>query len=194
MICKNCGKEIVDDAKFCENCGTAVEVVPIQPEQAVETPREQSVTEPVQTPPVTENIQPNQAPETVQEIGKKKHVKFKDLPPKQKKKRAIIGVICLLIALILIISDCIGAAEKAEDKNEHIIETGNDDVFGGVSFDLTLEEFVETFNRCAENDTEYESVAELNKININNFVDIDSGSESLSAYLYNFGYSKGSNP
>lgn len=28
MFCKNCGKQIPDDAAFCPNCGAATNVVP----------------------------------------------------------------------------------------------------------------------------------------------------------------------
>ncbi len=35
MTCKNCGKELLQDAKFCENCGAAVEeAIPVEQEQA----------------------------------------------------------------------------------------------------------------------------------------------------------------
>lgn len=34
MYCKNCGKEIDNDAKFCPNCGTAAQQAPISTENS----------------------------------------------------------------------------------------------------------------------------------------------------------------
>jgi uncharacterized membrane protein YvbJ len=40
MYCKNCGKEIADDSKFCQHCGTAqLEVQVSEPTQVVEQPK-----------------------------------------------------------------------------------------------------------------------------------------------------------
>ena len=50
MYCKNCGKELAADAKFCMQCGTPVDDVPV----------------PVQTAPVqhtTEKAEPAKAPQ-----------------------------------------------------------------------------------------------------------------------------------
>ena len=40
MYCKNCGSEIAEDAKFCSNCGTPVEV-PVQPVSAADAAPQQ---------------------------------------------------------------------------------------------------------------------------------------------------------
>lgn len=45
MFCTNCGKEIKDDSKFCENCGTPVQNIeaPADPAPAAEIPEEPTV-------------------------------------------------------------------------------------------------------------------------------------------------------
>lgn len=40
MYCKNCGKEIADDSKFCQHCGTAQQQVQVnEPTPVVEQPK-----------------------------------------------------------------------------------------------------------------------------------------------------------
>ncbi|MGN0546506.1 MAG: zinc-ribbon domain-containing protein [Acutalibacteraceae bacterium] len=205
MYCKKCGAEIVADAKFCESCGTAVEAVPVQPENTPEVTQTEQKPEVTQVPPVTETVNPQTAAEVfpanpeptaeaVPQSGRKKRVKFKDLPPKEKKKRAIIGCICLLIALIFMIGDGLSAVGKSRGKNDYIVKTGNDDMFGGVSFDMTLEEFVDTYNIMIEKNAEYDSVAKMESLDIDDFKEADSGVENLTLYSYFFGYSRGSYP
>lgn len=199
MYCKNCGAEIAENAKFCERCGTAVEAVPVQPENTLEVTQTEQKSEDTQIPPVTETVNPQTAAEVfpanpeptaeaVPQSGRKKRVKFKDLPPKEKKKRAIIGGICLLIALIFMIGDGLSAVGKAGGKNDYIVKTGNDDMFGGVSFDMTLEEFVDKYNTIVKNSTEYESVATMESIDIDGFDETDSGIRNITSYVYSFGY------
>ena len=199
MYCKKCGAEIAENANFCESCGTPVEAVPVQPEKMPEVTQTEQKPEDTQIPPVTETINPqttaevfpaNPEPtaEAVPQSGRKKRVKFKDLPPKEKKKRAIIGGICLLIALIFMIGDGLSAVGKAGGKNDYIVKTGNDDMFGGVSFDMTLEEFVDKYNTIVKNSTEYESVATMESIDIDGFDETDSGIRNITSYIYSFGY------
>ena len=46
MYCKNCGKEIADDSKFCQHCGTAqLEVQVNEPTPVVEQPKKEVVIE-----------------------------------------------------------------------------------------------------------------------------------------------------
>ena len=43
MYCKNCGKEIADDSKFCQYCGTAQQQVQVnEPTQVVEQPKKKN--------------------------------------------------------------------------------------------------------------------------------------------------------
>lgn len=62
MFCKNCGKQLPDDAKFCSGCGTPVNS-PIPPQQA--EPPAQPPVEPFQIPqagfPQTEETAPEEA-------------------------------------------------------------------------------------------------------------------------------------
>lgn len=62
MFCKNCGKQLPDDAKFCSGCGTPVNS-PIPPQQA--DPPSQPPVEPFQLPqagfPQTEETAPEEA-------------------------------------------------------------------------------------------------------------------------------------
>lgn len=46
--------------------------------------------------------------------GAKVKLKFSDLPPKEKKKRAIVGGVCLLIGVVLMIAGAVGGAGKAD--------------------------------------------------------------------------------
>ncbi len=159
MFCSKCGKEIGGNSKFCEACGTAVE---------------QATQSAASTAEIIEN-------------GKKKRVKFKDLPKKKKITRIVIAGICFLIAFVIILGDASGGAGNVEG---YIVETGNDDIFGGVSFDLTLEEFVDEYNSALDNDEEYDLAASMNKISLSDFESADSG-DGWTAYKMSFGYTTG---
>lgn len=56
MLCKNCGKEIADTAKFCGYCGAQVEAIPVTPAEVPAEQPQESVTNifGVETPAVTE--------------------------------------------------------------------------------------------------------------------------------------------
>ena len=80
MFCTNCGKEIIDTAKFCNFCGmpvknmaASVPITPVQsaqPTQSVQPAQPiQPVPQPVQTAPdYAENAGITEAPETASEI------------------------------------------------------------------------------------------------------------------------------
>ena len=70
MFCKNCGRRLGEDAKFCGGCGTPVSVTAddntVQPEPAQETVQPEPVQETVQPEPAQEIVQPEPTQETVQ--------------------------------------------------------------------------------------------------------------------------------
>lgn len=79
MFCKNCGRHLGEDAKFCGGCGTPVSVTAddntvqpepaqeiAQPEPAQETAQPEPAQETVQPEPVQETVQPEPAQETAQ--------------------------------------------------------------------------------------------------------------------------------
>lgn len=82
---------------------------------------------------------------TIQNEGKKKkRVKFKDLPKKQKITRIIIASVCFLVAAILIIGGAVGGASRApEEENVYIdyVKTGSLDAFPDVIIEDAFNEF-----------------------------------------------------
>jgi len=71
--------------------------------------------------------------------GEKVKLKFSELPPKEKKKRAIIGSVCLIIGVVLIIAGAIGALNK--DKYISVVKEGTLNGFP----DMTVGEAFENF-------------------------------------------------
>ena len=133
MKCKNCGKEIDNDSKFCDGFGAENTVS--------EAPAATAGNNEASPPPVVQSVT-----ET-----KKQKLKFKDLPPKEKKKRAIIGGICLLLALILIFGDVFGGSSGK-------VKSSNNDT--GAVFDMTFDEFSEKIN---EANADYEKLMGADK-------------------------------
>lgn len=108
MKCEKCGKEIDNDSKFCEGCGTTIEGA------------------------------------TQNESKKKKGVRFKDLPKKQKITRIIIACVCFLVAGILIIGGAVGGASRASSKNSLYIDyvkTGSFEAFPDTTIEDAFNEF-----------------------------------------------------
>ena len=70
MFCKNCGRRLGEDAKFCGGCGTPVSVTAddntVQPEPAQEIVQPEPAQETVQSEPAQETAQPEPAQETAQ--------------------------------------------------------------------------------------------------------------------------------
>ena len=70
MFCKNCGRRLGEDAKFCGGCGTPVSVTAddntVQPEPAQETAQPEPAQETAQPEPAQETVQSEPAQETVQ--------------------------------------------------------------------------------------------------------------------------------
>ncbi len=62
MFCKNCGRRLGEDAKFCGGCGTPVSVTAddntVQPEPAQETAQPEPAQETVQSEPAQESVKP----------------------------------------------------------------------------------------------------------------------------------------
>ncbi len=66
MFCKNCGRRLGEDAKFCGGCGTPVSIPAESNMIQIEPVQTEPVQETVQTEPAQETVQPEPAQETVQ--------------------------------------------------------------------------------------------------------------------------------
>lgn len=73
MFCKNCGRRLGEDAKFCGGCGTPVSVPnddsAVQPEPVQETVQSEPAQETAQSEPVQETAQPEPVQETAKPIS-----------------------------------------------------------------------------------------------------------------------------
>ncbi len=79
-----------------------------------------------------------------QNEGKKKKVKFKDLPKKQKMTRIIIACACFLVAAVLIIVGIVaGGSKAAEEESFYInqVKTGKLDAFPDVTIETAFNAF-----------------------------------------------------
>lgn len=140
MVCKNCGKELTENTKFCDGCGTTVDNT--------------------------------------------------EIAPKKKKKGKLAIIILAVIAVVFI---GLVALSDSDSQNDFIVETGIDDIYGGVAFNLTLDEFINKYNSCVEANKEYDLAADFDKLDSNNFEKIESY-EGTSSYAYSFGYTTGTFP
>ena len=179
MFCKNCGANVQEKDAFCKACGAKVETdsAPIAPAENT----------PVEAPPAAGDDGSTGAenaalPAATQPADKKKRTRFKDLPPKEKKKRGIIGGACLLLALILILSDAFGGGGSGD----MVIQTGEDDLFGGTAFNLTLDEFIDKYNQCIYDEEENDSIRQLYYIKKSDFSTQEMTAEGFHIYSYKF--------
>lgn len=151
MYCSKCGKQIDDDSRFCDGCGNPVagavepvasDTAPVADSAETSTQNDPPVVQPLASADENSPDASMAAPKTELPTAKKKHKKFKDLPPKEKKKRILICAVCLLLALVLILTDVfkgVGAGKSVAVK-----ESTNDT---GLVFDLTRNAFSDSFNR-----------------------------------------------
>ena len=137
MLCKNCGAEVVETAKFCPACGTAMQAEPEQPIVIAEEVAEAPVQEPVA--PAEEPAAPAQASE--EPVKEKKTCPIKPLlekakplaekvkPLVQKYKLPLIGAACvlLLVLAIGIIASVCGSGNGYIATENTIIATVDDD-------------------------------------------------------------------
>lgn len=91
-----------------------------------------------------QEINENAKIEATEENSQKKRVKFKDLPSKEKKKRTIIGIICLVLAFILIFGDVFGSSDS-----------------GSTNLGFTLAEFVDRYNSTVDTHLKDDSTASV---------------------------------
>ena len=156
MFCKNCGKELDANAKFCMNCGTPVEQVA---PNSIKDKDEPQVNYSVSSGE-TNNVLQNFSPSSSEKKGK---VKFKDLPKRKKIISILICLIGLSVFLILTISDISDGFSGTKKSGESNIAEGNNnpsvraveiipyDCDTGAVFDMTLSEFSNSFsNACRE--------------------------------------------
>ena len=81
---------------------------------------------------------------TANSDGKKKGVKFKDLPKKQKITRIIIGCACFLVAGVLIIAGAFGGASRTSEEESFYIDCvkqGSFEAFPDVTIETAFNEF-----------------------------------------------------
>lgn len=101
---------------------------------------------------------------TANSDGKKKRVKFKDLPKKQKITRIIIGCACFLVAGILMIVDGFGGASRTAEKESIYIDCvkeGSFEDFPDVTIETAFNEFF--------SDPEWESFTSEEGLNVVEF-------------------------
>lgn len=116
-FCTNCGKEIIEDSKFCAFCGTAVPVAeepvieaPVVEVPAVEAPQLETPYAPVQEEPVAEEPQeeyvaPTFADKITEEDLIKEEQEFLDITHRflcwEKKSWAIYGKVQKIIGIVI---------------------------------------------------------------------------------------------
>ena len=133
-------------------------------------------------------------------------------PPKKKLRKKLIAIIAVVVAAVILVVSlasgdessekaevaCLGACGGNSDdvtvngtdtSNEMIVKTGLDDNFGGVAFNLTIDEFIENYNHYISEDTSagfakhyFESEDDFEKSTI----------DSFTIYSKSFGYYSGS--
>ncbi len=98
-------------------------------------------------------------------------------------------ILAILMALLTLASlaACGGdsdnvAVNGTDTSNEMIVKTGLDDIFGGVAFNLTIDEFVEAYNKQVDQDSDTSTEAELNYLYRENFS--ESTEEEFLVYKY----------
>ena len=172
-----------------------------EPEAEAETepvteaePEAEAETIPEKSPEVAPEAVPETATETVSETSPNAKpenllAKLISLLPKDKKKRTILGGISIVLVLVIIFSSAFGGGGK----NEFVVETGIDDFYGGVAFDLEFGDFIERYNDIVEAESEYESVAALKKISYHDFKN-NGVKNGIHQYIYSFGYTTGTFP
>lgn len=166
-------------------------VTEAQPEAEAEVTPEKA---PEVVPEAVPEAVPETATETVSEASPNAKpenllAKLISLLPKDKKKRTILGGISIVLVLVIIFSSAFGGGGK----NEFVVETGIDDFYGGVAFDLEFGDFIERYNDIVEAESEYESVAALKKISYHDFKN-NGVTDGIHQYIYSFGYTTGTFP
>ncbi len=188
------GNDTVDTFASIEEQSAA----PMQekPEPAQPTPV--NTVPPVATNPAPANASFEISPNGKITSGKKGRTKFKDLSPKQKAIRFGIGGLLILIGLILFISDGIKGSEKAGDdirntgiNNGIVVENKSVNYSGGVSFNITLDQFIQKYNdayaeliKSDENyqtlgDSYIDSLIEANSLKKSDFIKADSNADYI---------------
>ncbi len=205
MICKNCSKELSEDEKFCSVCGQSQEaekeVVAEEVENKVSVTADNEVAMHVETELKENNnvglTQSDFSEETATKPEEKKGLvakvvskllrflksilpgKKEGISPKEQKRNRIIATI---LVILLVFSGIGGNGEN----NMVISVSEGSEYYGGVAFNLTLEEFVEQYNtKLYEVYDQY--TAELNEIKLSDFkqVDTDDGT-NIKSYYYNY--------
>ncbi len=121
MFCQNCGQNLSDDAKFCENCGALTPPQPQSPipqqttppqggyQQSVQQPVQQPIQQPVQqgypqsAPPPQYIYQQPVAQTGYQPVGGYPQQPYPLKPPLQKKKSKALPIIAVLVVLALLV-------------------------------------------------------------------------------------------
>lgn len=195
MFCKNCGKELSANEKFCTQCGKAQEAEVEIAVVAENTDSDKTTEDVVMTESVTHTEQDNisvginnpvgngEANKSVSKVkrffisllpGKKSGISSKE----QKRNR----IIAAILVILLVLSGVVGT-----DENSMVISVSEgSEYYGGVAFNLTFEEFVEQYNtNLYEVYDQY--TAELNEIKLSDFKQIDAEDKTnIKMYYYEY--------
>ncbi len=87
--------------------------------------------------------------------------------PKKKLSKKLIAIIAVVVAAVILV---VTLASGGPSRNPHVIEsTSGSEAFGNVSFDITFDEFLESYNACVYEDEEYDSVRQMRYLNKEDF-------------------------
>lgn len=142
MFCPECGTKNLDEAKFCENCGTKLEVQPVQESQveATQEVKEETSNE------VQSNVQDDNVQNVTQQANTQVVQPTQPIPAKPLSKgvkAAIIGVVVGVIAIIAFVTVC---KKKFSPENiaigyfEDVAAANWDEVYD--YYDLSEDDFV----------------------------------------------------
>lgn len=205
-VCVTCGKELSEVAKFCKFCGASIskqnEYADIHKAESADInslnsehqkPEKQSdAVEPIYT-----NQQETVCPSVAVETSSTNSVQFpaqlsSEVPGTALQKQKNISkrgkIIIISSAAFLLIAIILCFIIDGDGTNSMIVETGKDDYFGGVAFDLTLNEFIENYNYCIDETEEYDIVRQDMYLVSDNFEKQDCLLEGFHLYYYRFGY------
>lgn len=108
MFCVKCGKQLPDDANFCNYCGAAIAKIPTDEETVSQDPIAKAVEEEPKAAPIPEvPAEPEEKPQEQTEAAAESTPQPKENKPKKKHKKAFwIGIAAAAVLLVAIVVVC----------------------------------------------------------------------------------------